>query len=199
MVVVRHGQTAWNAAGRFQGRSDEPLDDVGAVQAQAAARKLSRLGPHAVLTSDSTRARQTADPLAVAAGLTPVPDPRLREVDIGAWEGLTRAEVQARFPEEYAGWRQGRDVRRGGGETLREAGERAESAVRERLQDGTLVVVTHAGTGTALLGRMLRLAPETWRSLAGLSHGRWSVLEEASYGWRLEQHNVRPPRGFLAP
>ena len=198
IVVLRHGRTAWNDQRRFQGRSDVPLDDVGVAQADAAAAQLERVGPPIVLTSDALRAQQTAEALATSIGVELRPDARLREADLGTWEGLTRDEVQRRFPREYLAWRHGVDIRRGGGETYTEVAERAEAAIAESLPglpDGeTLVVVTHGGTGKALMGRLLGLAPESWHRLSSLAHGRWAVLEEAVFGWRLDEHNVRPRR-----
>jgi probable phosphoglycerate mutase len=126
------------------------------------------------------------------------PDPRLREADLGSWEGLTRDEVHRRFPREYLAWRHGHDIRRGGGETYAEVAERAEAAIAEsltRLPEGeVMVVVTHGGTARAVIGRLLGLAPDSWRHLSSLAHGRWAVLEEAAFGWRLDEHNVRPRR-----
>ena len=79
-----------------------------------------------------------------------------------------------------------------------EVADRALPAVEdalERLDPGeTLIVVTHGGTARAVIGRLLALEPASWRSLASLAHCRWSVLEEAEFGWRLEEHNKRTPR-----
>lgn len=198
IVVLRHGRTAWNAERRFQGRTDLSLDDVGVAQAVAAAERLSRPAPALLLSSDALRARQTTEQLAARAAVEPVFDARLREADTGCWEGLTRDEVKARFPDEYAEWRAGRDVRRGGGETLGEVAERAIAAIEEAVArlapDARLAVVTHGGTARAIVGRLLGLPPDRWRHLSSLSHGRWAVLEEKVFGWRLEEHNVRPRR-----
>lgn len=196
IVVLRHGRTAWNAERRFQGRTELPLDELGVRQAESAAEQLERLAPSMLLTSDAARANQTADPLASRTGIVPVLDPRLREADIGGWEGLTRTEVEAEFPDEYAAWRHGIDIRRGGGETLAEVASRAGAAIDEvltRLAPGQIVVVvTHGGTAKAVIGLLLELPTSSWRVLSSLAHGRWAVLEEAPFGWRLDEHNVRP-------
>jgi glucosyl-3-phosphoglycerate phosphatase len=198
IVVWRHGGTAWNKERRFQGASDQPLDETGVAQVEAAARDLERLGPVALVTSDATRARQTAAPLASRCQLSPVLDPRLREADLGGWEGLTRVQVAERFPQEYASWRQGVDVRRGGGETDVEVAKRAEAALADALialQPGqTLVAVTHGGTARVAIGRRLGLDSSSWRCLGTLGHGRWAMLKEMSFGWQLAEHNVRPRR-----
>jgi broad specificity phosphatase PhoE len=198
IVVWRHARTAWNKDRRFQGGSDQPLDETGVAQAEAAARDLEKLCPAALVTSDTTRAIQTAAPLASRCELSPVLDPRLREADLGAWEGLTRVQVAERFPQEYASWRQGLDIRRGGGETDVEVARRAEAALADALaalQPGqTLVAVTHGGTARVAIGRTLGLDSGSWRCLGTLGHGRWATLEERSFSWQLAEHNVRPRR-----
>lgn len=205
VVVWRHGRTAWNREQRFQGSTDVPLDSVGLTQVDLAARHLERLNPTTVIASDAQRTRETAESLSRRTGRWATLDPRLREADIGAWEGLTRVEAARLFPDEYDAWRAGDDVRRGGGETLAEvairAGEAIDDALSRLSQDETLVVVTHGGTARAVLGRLLRLPPDHWRMLGTLGHARWSVLEERRSGWRLAEHNVRAPRrsGELAP
>jgi glucosyl-3-phosphoglycerate phosphatase len=198
IVVWRHGRTTWNEERRFQGGSDQPLDETGVVQAEAAASDLERLSPVSLVTSDALRARQTAASLASRLGLAAVLDPRLREADLGGWEGLTREQAEEAFPGEYASWRQGVDISRGGGETLVEVAVRAWAALADALTGltagQTMVVVTHGGTARAAIGRTLGLDPASWRALGTLGHGRWAVLQERSFGWRLAEHNVRPRR-----
>lgn len=198
IVVLRHGRTAWNDQRRFQGRCDPPLDDVGLAQADAAAGRIETMEPAILLASDLVRARQTAEAVGSTVGMATVFDPRLREADIGQWEGLTRVEVQERYPQEYRAWREGLDIRRGGGETYVEVADRATAAVDQvlgQLPPGeTLVVVTHGGTAKAIIGRLLGLGHDSWRCLSSLAHGRWCVLEEATFGWRLDEYNVRPQR-----
>lgn len=211
IVVLRHGRTAWNQERRFQGSTDVPLDEIGVSQAELAAAQLSRLEPAILLTSDALRARQTAEPLATLAGVGLRVDERLREADLGAWEGLTREEVKLHFPQEYAAWRDGRDLARGGGESYSEVADRAEAVLAEALsglpEGRVLVVVTHGGTARAIIGRLLALDPSSWSRVSSLGHGRWAVLEEAVFGWRLDEHNVRPrkrtapatPDGAVSP
>lgn len=198
LVVLRHGRTAWNAQRRFQGSTDLPLDDTGHEQAALAAEHVGRMGPSILLTSAAVRAWQTAEPLAAVTQLEPESDARFGEADLGAWEGLTRDEVGRRYPDEYTAWRQGIDVPRGGGETYAQVAARAVAALAEalpRLLPGELLVlVTHGGTAKALVGALLGLQPGDWRSISSPAHGRWAVLEEAPFGWRLDEHNVRPRR-----
>ena len=120
-------------------------------------------------------------------------DPRLRELHLGTWQGLTSDEARERFPEEHEAWRTGRDLPRGGGETYRQAGDRAAAAVQDVLADvpagGVLLAVTHGGTARALLGLLLDLDPDQWWRLAPLGNVRCSVLVEHPRGWRLDRHN----------
>jgi probable phosphoglycerate mutase len=194
LILLRHGRTADNASGRIQGQLDTPLDEVGRAQALACAAVLAEASPAVLLTSDLVRARDTAQVVADVLALTPVVDARLRELDLGAWQGLTSAQARDRFPDEHRAWRAGQDGPRGGGETYRQAGERAAACVREQLAavppGATLLAVTHGGTARAALGVLLELPPEVWGRLAPLGNTCWSVLVEGDLGWRLERHNT---------
>lgn len=151
--------------------------------------------PDAVLASDSVRASATAAPLAAACGLTPRLDPRLREIDLGAWSGLSRDEAEARFPLEFDAWVRGEDVARGGGETYGDVAVRATAAISQALPDvgpgGLLLAVTHGGTARAAIGRLLGLDPASWWRLAPLGNTCWATLVEAPAGWRLAEHGAR--------
>ena len=197
MLLLRHGRTEWNASGRFQGQQDSALDVIGRAQAAAAAVAVAPMQPDAVLTSDLSRAADTAALVGEEAGLAVVADVRLREIHLGRWEGLTRAEARTQFPDEYASWQAGVDARRGDGETYAEVGARAVSCVLERLDalgPGSLVVaVTHGGTARATIGTLLSLEPDTWWRLAPLGNCRWSLLSDMGRGWRLEEHNAGQP------
>ena len=195
--MVRHGRTAHNAGGRIQGHLDIPLDETGLRQAATIAPVLAEVGVSVLLTSDLSRACQTADALAVAAGVPAVVDARLRELHLGAWQGLTLPEAKEQFATEYAAWRAGQDVARGGGETYRDGAARAVACIEEHLPaagpGGTLVAVTHGATARATLGALLDMPAEQWWRLQGLGNACWSVLAETDRGWRLERHNVRAP------
>lgn len=155
---------------------------------------LASADPALVVTSDLARALDTATPLAAAAGLTPVLDQRLRELDLGAWQGLTSEEARQLFPDEHAAWRRGEDVPRGKGETYAEAGRRAAASLAEHVAEvpagGTLIAVTHGGTARAALGVLLDLPAAAWPRLAPLGNTCWTVLVEGDVGWRLERHNT---------
>ena len=195
LVVLRHGQTAFNAEGRVQGQLDVPLDALGLAQAAVAGAALRGLVGH-IVSSDLARAICTAELVAAGTGIVARADPRLRELDLGEWQGHTTAEIAQRWPAQYLVWRQGEDLARGGGETYREAGARALACLTEALAGvepgGTILAVTHGGTARAALGELLSLPTESWWSLAPLGNTCWSVLVEGERGWRLERHNVGP-------
>src|SRR5262249_42502779 len=104
LVVVRHAETEWNRARRYQGWRDTPLSDVGRAQAEAAGRLLGSRKLAAVWSSPLARARETAAVIAAPHGLRIREDAAFKEMGFGEWEGLTRDEVSARFPAEYELW-----------------------------------------------------------------------------------------------
>lgn len=193
-MLWRHGQTAWNLERRFQGSTDIELTETGVAQARRAARLLASLRPAAIVASDLKRAAATAAELAAVTGLPVTHDPALRETYAGEWQGLTHDEIVAKYGEQYAAWKRGEPVRRGGGELETEVADRAAPVVADhagRLEgNGTLVVVSHGGTIRTTIGRLLGLDPSSWESLGGLSNCCWSVLGEGARGWRLLEHNA---------
>jgi probable phosphoglycerate mutase len=196
VVLWRHGRTAWNAGSRFQGTTDVPLDDLGVAQAQRAARDLSTLVPHAIVSSDLDRARATAQALADIVDLPVTTDPDLRETYAGTWQGLTRDEIIAADGELFARWAAGHDVRPGGGESRTEVAARVSAAIERHAaglpRGGTLVVATHGGAARSGIGALLGLPVQHWAALGGLVNCAWSVLEEQAEGsWRLVEHNAR--------
>jgi probable phosphoglycerate mutase len=197
VIVLRHGRTAWNAERRFQGQADPPLDEVGRAQAYEVAALIAAFRPQVIITSDLQRATQTAAPLAQLTGLDALPDKGLRERSLGHWEGLTRDEVEARYPDEFADWVSGRDISRRGGESRLQVAERA-SAVFQSLPDVEVaVLVTHSATAMALCADVLGLRQDV-HVLSPLANCHWSELrhDEADtthIPWRLRAHNVGAP------
>ncbi|MFJ8583923.1 histidine phosphatase family protein [Streptomyces sp. NPDC093595] len=194
IVLWRHGQTSWNLERRFQGSTDIALTETGVAQARRSARLLAALKPDAIIASDLKRAAATAGELAAITGHQVNHYAALRETYAGAWQGLTHEEIVARYGEQYAAWKRGEPVRRGGGELETEVADRAAPVVLEHAdklpEDGTLVVVSHGGTIRTTIGRLLGLEARHWESLGGLSNCCWSVLGEGARGWRLLEHNA---------
>jgi broad specificity phosphatase PhoE len=157
ITMVRHGETVANVAGLWQGRTESDLSPTGADQAKRVGARLGREHFDLVLTSPASRARATAQ----ATGFDAEIEEPWREMDLGAWEGLTRAEVDEQYGDEVAAFRAGEDVRVGGtGETVSELVARSVEALRslvDRLDDGDrALVVSHGGpimmAAAALLG-----------------------------------------------
>lgn len=193
LLLLRHGQTSWNLQGRFQGQTDIPLDEVGAAQALAVGAVIAEAKPSVVWSSDSSRARVTAE----AIGLPVTVDERLREINLGAYEGMTPGEWEALDARRHALWRSGHDVRRGGGETYLEVGVRAIAAVREALAsaedpDALVVVVSHGGTIRSILVELLALPGSPWAHLGTLGNCCGALLRhvDEERGWRLLAYGV---------
>lgn len=93
MLLARHGETDWNRDRRYQGHADEPLNAIGRAQAERLAASLRAEQLTAVYTSDLRRAAETAEIVASALGLPVAADPRLREIDVGSWQGRSHAEI----------------------------------------------------------------------------------------------------------
>ena len=108
LYLARHGESDWNAANRFQGHSDRPLTELGRRQAEALAGKLeSHAALTAIYSSPLARAYETASIVGARLGLQPTPVDDLREVDVGGWSGLSRSEVEARYPDAFRRWLDG--------------------------------------------------------------------------------------------
>ncbi|MEJ5248588.1 MAG: histidine phosphatase family protein [Caldilinea sp.] len=156
--LVRHGQTDWNLQGRYQGQADPPLNETGVQQAQAAAEALAGRCYAALYSSDLERARVTAEIIARRLGLEVIVDPRLREVNQGAWEGLLVTEIQERYPLEWEARQRDRLRFRapGGGESVEDVAARIWAAmddIARRHPCEAVIVVSH---GLALATMLCR-------------------------------------------
>ena len=128
LILVRHGETDWNRDQRWQGHADRPLNETGREQARAIAEELASEQIDAIYTSDLARARETAELIAERAGVPFVLEPQLREIDVGEWQGLTRPEIEERYPEGFRNWHErGHGWERG--ETYDELAERVLAAI----------------------------------------------------------------------
>ncbi|MFR9751563.1 histidine phosphatase family protein [Nocardia sp. 004] len=201
LILLRHGQTEWNAADRMQGQIDTDLTELGRRQAKEAARELVSRNAIAILSSDLRRARDTATALADHTGLTVVPDIRLRETSLGEWEGLTHLEVDADYPGARMAWRLDASYTPPNGESKLEVGARALPVVRELLAERqdwpgrTIILVAHGGLIAALTAALLDLPPRNWPILGGLANTSWVQLSShgpsiEQPGWRLDVWNA---------
>ncbi|GHF99027.1 phosphoglycerate mutase [Deinococcus piscis] len=160
LFLIRHGQTALNAQGRFQGQTDTPLNDTGRAQVQVTAQRLHAEGVQAplILSSDLPRALQTAQLVQDVVGGTLEQSPALREIAFGDWDGQSITEIEAQFPDDYLRFRGGDpSFACPGGECGTDVAERAYSFVQGHLPGPgqTVAVVAHQLTIFALLTRLL--------------------------------------------
>lgn len=192
LLLVRHGETEWNARRVLQGQHDVALSLQGQKQAADLAATVRTLEPSRVVASDLERTRQTA----AALGFEPEVDPRWREADLGAWTGQSIAALRAEQPDAYAAWRSGTftPARAESFETL---GARVLAATNELLGSGdTVLVVTHGGPIRAVCAHLLLLPP---KRIVPVSPGSLTVLElhadHAAFepgGAKLHTFNWRP-------
>ena len=147
ILLARHGETDWNRESRWQGWADPPLNETGRDQARRLAEQLRHIPFDAVYTSDLRRAHETAEIVAAPHGVPVVADPGLREIDVGSWSGLTRAEIEERFP----------GAERPDGETREQHLARVLQAVERIARDNLgrrILLVSHGGTMRALRGHV---------------------------------------------
>lgn len=184
LVLVRHGESTWNADGRLQGQADPPLSARGRRQAAEMAGWLREFAPDRVVCSDLARARETASLLGWPDAEA---DERWREVDVGDWTGRSSADVRAHEAEAYWAWREGR-LPPPGGEPYGAFAARVHAAGEELLgAPGTTVVVAHGGPIRSLCSSLLGLE---LRRLAGVGNASATVIESAPGGLRLAAYNV---------
>lgn len=171
----RHGQTDYNVERRFQGQTDIPLNELGRTQAAQAASYLSKLRPDLIVSSDLSRAADTAEELASLLSIDVTHDERLRETAFGQWEGHTRDELSASWPDELSQWLSGADMNPPGGESRSESGQRVASAITDIIDGSeaqTIAIVAH--------GAVLRAAAELLLDMDG--SGRLAVLGNCGHG-----------------
>jgi alpha-ribazole phosphatase len=160
LLLIRHGQTNWNLEQRFQGQSDIPLNETGRKQANALAERLAAEKFDAVYSSDLQRATETAKIICTSQIH---PDPRLREVNFGDWEGMIYDEIKVKYPETLAAWEA--DIFKNApphGETLEQLSIRVQSMLdelRKKHEDQNILIVAHGGVLQTLICLALKLPP----------------------------------------
>lgn len=182
LVLFRHGETDWNAQGRYQGQQDTPMNDAGRAQARDAARRWGHTEFDAALVSPLGRAVETAQIIFRERQLEVVQHDDLKETHGGQWEGMLYTEIAERWPDEHAAFRLP-DIDAGpvGGETPRESGTRTVNAVLGALQTAdVLLVVSHGNSLRAAAHLLTGHDDEDYASVPRLSNCRAHVLQSNS-------------------
>jgi broad specificity phosphatase PhoE len=193
--LIRHGETDWNLSGRWQGHTDVPLNALGRAQAQRLAERLRQdsVRLDAIYSSDLLRAWETAQTLGAALGIAPQPLPVLREIDVGAWSGLNRAEVFERDRDLVERLESGEDAPRGGnGERFADLYSRVVGTVDQLAAahpNGHLMLVTHGGPVRALLLHGARDKRDALPRRFHIGNTSVSVLSGGRAGWDLGMIN----------
>ncbi|WP_375003915.1 histidine phosphatase family protein [Gordonia sp. PS3] len=206
LILLRHGQTEYNAERRMQGQLDTELSPVGVAQAAVAGRALATRGPRLIRSSDLRRAYDTALALAAVTGQEVETDVRLRETHLGDWQGMTHTEVDTVAPGARRHWRDDAHWAPPNGESRVEVAGRSVPVVTElvdRLDDwgqgenaeAPVVLVAHGGVIAALTAGLLGLPVENWPIFGGLANTSWVQLSgHALPGeepvWRLDVWNA---------
>jgi broad specificity phosphatase PhoE len=185
LYLARHGETDDNARLVFQGQGGKGLNSRGRAQARRLAERMRKARVTTIVASDLERAEETAGIVGRACELIHSVDPDLREVDVGTWTGKSHEEVQELFPEEWAAWSAGLDVRRGNGETYAELASRIERAVMRiasmDLRDPVLIV-SHGGSIKSYVAKILGVSEEGLRALAGVGNASLTIVERDTRG-----------------
>jgi len=208
LVMLRHGQTEYNAGSRMQGQLDTDLSDLGRDQAVAAAEVLAKRQPLVIVSSDLRRALDTAVVLGERAGMPVLVDTRLRETHLGDWQGMTHLEVDASAPGARPAWRENARWAPHGGESRVDVAARSLPLVAELVAeqpewgvDGPerpVVLVGHGGLIAALTAALLQLPVDNWPILGGMGNASWVQLSGHSQSdaaahdirWRLDVWNA---------
>ena len=208
LVMLRHGQTEFNAGNRMQGQLDTDLSDLGRDQAVAVAEVLAKRQPLLIVSSDLRRALDTAESLGERSGLPVEVDARLRETHLGDWQGLTHIEVDAAAPGARIAWRNDATWAPHGGESRVDVAARGLPLIKELVSDQTewgtdeperpVVLVAHGGLIAALTAALLKLPVDNWPVLGGMGNASWVQLsghsdDDADFDdirWRLDVWNA---------
>jgi glucosyl-3-phosphoglycerate phosphatase len=201
LVMVRHGETDFNVEGRMQGHLDSELTTAGVDQAHRVARLLIGYQPVRLISSDLSRAARTAEQIGLTTGLSVSLDQRLRETNLGKWQGFTPDEIEVDWPGAVAAWRSDPTSAPPGGESRVDVANRALPVVEEldRELDGdepvTVVFCAHGGLISSLSCALIGLDPPSWVVIAALGNAHWSVVQRRAQPgspWRLAGFDVGP-------
>lgn len=198
VLLVRHGQSEWNASRRLQGQADVGLTDTGRRQADALKPVIEAIGPSKALSSDLVRVKETA---ARIGAPNPRFTDRLREIDVGDWTGRSIEDVRAENPDGYRGWRAGTTTPTGG-ESWSDFCARVCNVIEDERESPceNLLVVCHGGVIRAILQHFLGLGPENIIAVAPASLTAIRMANGADVQTRLELFNYRPEKiEFEAP
>lgn len=182
LILLRHGQTHYNASFRMQGQLDTELSELGVRQAHAAGRALAPRRPWTIISSDLQRAHETARALAEEVELEVQADSRLRETDLGDWQGMTHSEVDEQWPGARGSWRSMPRWSPPGGESRLDVARRTRQVVDELVDtspdwnEHPAVLVAHGGAIAALTAALLELPVEQYPVFNGLGNTCWVQL-----------------------
>jgi glucosyl-3-phosphoglycerate phosphatase len=208
LVMLRHGQTEYNAGSRMQGQLDTELSDLGRDQAVAVAEVLAKRQPLVIVSSDLRRSLDTAVALGERSGLPVLVDTRLRETHLGDWQGLTHLEVDAAAPGARLAWRENARWAPHGGESRVDVAARSMPLLAELIVEQSewgvdeperpVVLVAHGGLIAALTAALLGLPVDNWPILGGMGNASWVQLSGHSkteaapedISWRLDVWNA---------
>jgi len=185
LFFARHGETDDNANLVFQGQGGKGLNSRGRAQARRLADRMKKARVTTILASDLERADETARIVGQACEVVHSVDPDLREVDVGLWTGKGHEEIAELYPDEWAAWSAGVDLRRGGGETYSELAQRIERAVAKIVAmeaRDPILVVSHGGSIKSYVSKLLGVSGDGMRALAGVGNCGLTVIEQDSRG-----------------
>ena len=163
LILVRHGETEWNAQRRYQGQSDTLLSELGRRQAELVAERLTGGKIDAVYASDLKRAWETAQIIVAKSGLQVISEPRLRELKFGVLEGLTFDEAQEQYPEMINAWLEDFNRPPEGGETIEVFNARIVSLLddlKHKHEEQVVLLAGHGGSLSEILRVVLGLSRE---------------------------------------
>jgi probable phosphoglycerate mutase len=192
--LIRHGETDWNVTGRWQGHVDVPLNAIGEEQARRLAHRLRADGVRfdALYSSDLKRAWATAQTISAAIGLEPRPLAPLREINLGWWGGLTRADIAERDPDILARIDAGEDLPRGGAERWHDVYERVSTAVEQLAETHpgrTIAIATHGGPVRMLLRHAVQNGAPPPENREHIGNTSITILERTPSGWAIKAVN----------